>query len=135
MRAALDLLVTVWVATWIWIGFLVAGEIRDLGQAGENLRVIGTAVTRTGDALDRLDDVPFIDQSLSETSAALREAGREASEGGRQSARSARRLSPLLGAAIAVIPSTSILAVYLPWRMTRSGGAAVRAPGAAWGPR
>ena len=114
--AAADLLVTLWAAGWIVLGLVIAAEVRGLGDLSRTVTKAGTAVEASAQVLHRLEALPVVGGDVAEPADRVAEAGRAAQSSGRSSRRSVRRLSVLLGIAIAIVPSAPLL-LYLPWRV------------------
>lgn len=98
-----------WSATWIWVGFQVAAEVRGLRQLSDTVVSVGQAAQESAEAIASLDGVPLVGDRLQEPVRQIRQAGASAVESGRASRSSASNLSVLLGVSIAVIPSTPLL--------------------------
>jgi hypothetical protein len=111
----LDLALLLWTATWIWMGVAVAQEVRGIGDVSDTLSRVGAAVTRAGTAIGEL---PLIGGEVAEPADAIAEAGREATLSARGARESADRVSLLLGLSIALIPSSPVLLLYVPRRIS-----------------
>ncbi len=115
---ALDALVVVWVSAWILIGLAVAEAVADLTKLTQTFRSVGGAVVEVGGALDGLD-VPFLGGPIDRTSRAITEAGRDIVARGSAAREEIEQASALLGAAVAVTPSVTVVFVYLSARTDR----------------
>ena len=114
--ALADAVLAVWTATWIVLAVLIATEVRGLADLSATVTKAGVAVEVSADALHRLEALPVVGGQIAGPADRVAEAGRAAQESGRSSRRSVRRLSVLLGIAIAIVPSAPLL-LYLPWRL------------------
>ena len=115
----LDAALVVWVGVWIWLGFAIGHEVSNLTTLSDTVVTSGQAVQRTGQALRRLEGLPFIGDRIADVDRQIDAAGRSAVASGQQSRDSIDRLSVLLTFAVAVIPSVPVLAVYVPFRASR----------------
>jgi len=113
---ALDAAVLAWAAAWVVMGVLVAGEVRGLSDLSRTVTTAGAAVEQSGRLIGRLDGLPVIGADARRTADQVVAAGRQAQQSGRDSRRSVRRLSLLLGVTIAVLPSAPLI-LYGPWRL------------------
>ncbi len=120
---ALDAAILIWTVAWIAAAIVVAVEVQDLGDLSDTVGTVGSAAEASGAALDVLGDLPVVGDAVGETLAGpageIQEAGRSAQESAQSTRRSVDVLSVLLGLAVALIPSTSLLVLYLPARISR----------------
>jgi hypothetical protein len=112
-----DLLLAIWIAAWIAMGVVVAGELRDLRQLSDTVVQAGRATEEVGRTLDLLGDVPLVGDRLAEPARQIEQAGTSSVRSGRTSRRSVEHVSTLLGIALAVIPTVPVAAFYLPRRL------------------
>ena len=117
VRRAVDALLVVWVACWVFVGIRVGHEVRGLSDLSETVIRSGVAIAESANALDALDDVPLVGSDFGDVTNRVREAGESAQASGRSSQESVRNLSILLGLAIAVMPSLPVVGFYLPLRL------------------
>lgn len=113
-----DLLVVVWVVTWLAFGLRVHSEVEGLTALSTTISRAGGAVEQTGSALGDLN-IPFVGDRLDRTAAQVQETGRDTRISGRSARDSIGNLSTLLGLSVALIPSSAVLLVYLPVRVAR----------------
>lgn len=120
---ALDLALVVWTLGWIAAAIAIASEVQDLGELSDTVGTIGGAAEASGAALSLLGDLPVVGEAvggtLAEPAEEIREAGQSAQDSAVTTRESVDALSVLLGLAVALIPSASLLAVYLPARVSR----------------
>ncbi len=114
--ALADGVLAIWTATWIVLGVLIATEVRGLADLSATVTKAGVAVEVSADALHRLEALPLVGGQIAGPADRVGEAGRAAQQSGRSSRGSVRRLSVLLGIAIAIVPSAPLL-LYVPWRL------------------
>lgn len=113
-QIALDVVLVLWTAWWVWVGISVAHEVGSLADLGDTAGSLGRAVTGVGDAIANL---PVIGGQLRDPAQAIARAGRDA-VGTAESARgSAQRLGVLLAIAIAAIPTVPLLVLHVPRRV------------------
>jgi hypothetical protein len=115
---AVDVLVVVWVVTWLLLGLRVHAEVEGLTELSSTISRAGGAVEETGRALGELN-IPFVGDRIDRSAAEVAAVGRETRISGRTARDSIADLSTLLGLSVALIPSSAILLVYLPVRVAR----------------
>jgi hypothetical protein len=120
---ALDAAVLAWTVAWITIAIVIALEFQDLGELSDTVATVGGAAEATGAALGVFGDLPVVGGAVADALAApaaeIQEAGQSAQESAESARRSVDVLSLLLGLSIALIPSASLLVLYLPARVSR----------------
>jgi hypothetical protein len=115
----LDGALVAWVGVWIWLGFAIGHEVSNLTSMSETAVTAGRAVQVTGQALKNLEQLPFVGERIASVDRQIAEAGASAVASGQESRSSIERLAVLLTVAIAVIPSVPVLALYVPFRVSR----------------
>jgi hypothetical protein len=131
----IDAILVLWVVAWIAIGLAVARDVRNLTALSDTVVQAGTAVGETGRALRALDGLPFVGDRIGRVAGQIDAAAAQAVRSGRESRDSVQSLSVLLGFSVGVIPTLPILAMYVPFRISRAREvrairkAAVRAQG------
>jgi hypothetical protein len=113
---ALDVVLALWVAGWIWLGLAVGGQVSGLQRLSTTIGHVGSAVQQSGALLSSLKDLPFVGNQLGKAASQVEQAGRSATASAHASRDAASHLSWMLALAIAVIPSTPVLGLYLPIR-------------------
>ena len=114
-----DLVVVVWIVAWVFVGLRVHDEVRGLTELSATISQAGGAVEETGRALDALN-IPLVGGSIDDAAARAIDVGRDTRLSGRTARDSISDLSTLLGTAVALIPLSPILFLYLPLRLGRS---------------
>ncbi len=121
---ALDAAALAWTVAWIAIAVVIALEVQDLGELSDTVATVGGAAEATGSALGVFGDLPVVGGAVADALAApaaeIQEAGQNAQESAESTQRSVDVLSVLLGLAVALIPSASLLVLYLPARVART---------------
>lgn len=115
---ALDAVVVVWVSGWILLGLAVAEAVADLTKLSETFRSVGGAVAEVGGALDGID-IPLLGGPIDRASRAVTDAGRDIVARGRAAREEIEQASALLGSAVALIPSLTVVFLYLSARADR----------------
>jgi hypothetical protein len=120
-RAAriLDAVVVVWIGVWIWMGVAIGREVSNLSSLSDTVVTAGQAVQETGQALKSLNGIPFVGDRIAAVQRQIAEAGNSAVASGQQSRGDIQDLSFLLALAVAVIPSLPVVALYVPFRVSR----------------
>lgn len=120
---ALDLVLAVWTGVWILVAIVIATEVYGLGELSDTVGTVGDAAEASGAALGLLGNLPVVGgavgAALEVPAAEVQEAGRAAQDSAVSSRDTVERLSVLIGLAVGVIPSVSILGLYLPARLAR----------------
>jgi len=114
----MDLAALLWVATWIVLGLVIGIEVRNLRQLSDTVTRAGTAVTRTGQALEPLRGLPFVGSRVDQVERQIEAAGRDASQSGQASRKSIDDLSVLLSVAVMLMPTVPLVVVYGPLRLS-----------------
>jgi hypothetical protein len=139
-----DLVVAAWSIVWIALGVVVAREVRQLNDLSETVVTAGQALDQTGDglrgtsqglrevhrALQVVESLPFVGReieenlegaadSLDDIAREVEETARSAEASGRSSKESTDDLSVILGLAVALVPTLTLLAAYAPFRSVR----------------
>jgi hypothetical protein len=116
---AIDLLVIVWTAAWLFLGILVGTFVDRLGAVGEGIGDAGVAVGRAADAVGELSDVPLVGGGFSDLSARIGDLGHGIVRSGRSIEEDVDVLAILIGAGLALGPTLPILAMWVPPRVSR----------------
>lgn len=139
-----DLAVAAWAIVWIVLGVVVAREVRQLDDLSDTVVTAGEALDQTGDglrgtsdslreihrALQVLESLPIVGREIEENlqgaadtldgiAAEVEETARSAQASGRVSKESTADLSVILGLAVALVPTLTLLAAYAPFRSLR----------------
>lgn len=116
----LDAVLVAWIGVWIWLGIAIGHEVSELTTLSDTVVTAGQAVQTTGRALGNLEGLPFgIGDRIAAVHTQIDTAGASAVASGQQSRSSIEDLAVLLTVAIAVIPSVPVLALYVPFRVSR----------------
>ena len=109
-------LVATWVVLWLVVGAWVGYEVWQLSDLGTTVAESGRALDAAGSGLQSLGDVPVVGDQTAQVGDQVR-ANADGIVAAAGEARSgARRLSVLLGLAVALVPSVPVLAVHLALR-------------------
>lgn len=123
-----------WTALWVGLGTATAVELWRLRQLGGTLEQSGEALDRAGSALELVGRIPLVGDGPERLGGEVREAASDVEARGVDVRRSVRSLSILLGVAIAFIPATPLVGVYLPLYLARRRDVeAVRRSWERWG--
>ena len=113
----LDVVLAVWTVAWVIVGFRVADNVEGLTHLSDTVVTVGGALDSSGQALGSLDGLPLVGDRVRDPAGRIRAAGQSAVASGQTARRSVHHLSPLLGFAIALIPTIPLLAIYVPLRV------------------
>jgi hypothetical protein len=139
-----DLVVAAWAIVWIALGIVVVREVRQLNELNETVVTAGQALDQTGDglrgtsqglrevhrALQVVESLPFVGREIEENlqgaadtldgiAREVEETARSAQVSGRASKESTEDLSVILGLAVGLVPTLTLLAAYAPFRSVR----------------
>jgi hypothetical protein len=109
-------LVATWVALWLVVGAWVGYEVWQLSDLGATVAESGRALDAAGSGLQSLGDVPVVGDQTSQVGDQVRANADDIVAAAREAQSGARRLSVLLGLAVALVPSVPVLAVHLALR-------------------
>ncbi len=122
---AVDAILIAWTVVWIVVGVEVAHQLHGLSDLSTTVAKTGRAVNGTASLFSALANIklpvignPFGPQ-IAHLAGQVQQAAQSAQRTGAATHDSIRSLSPLLGVAIAVIPSIPLLALYVPLRASR----------------
>lgn len=114
-----DGLVGFWFVLWLVIGGWTGYTIWELSVLGDTVTSSGEAIGTAGDALVSVGGVPVIGDDTAQVGEEVAAAGVEIADRGQSVKAQLRQLAILLGLAIAVMPTTPVLGLYLPLRSAR----------------
>lgn len=115
----LDGLALLWVVLWVVIGGWAGYTLWQVSEVGDTVSTSGRAIGSTGDALESLGSVPVVGDRTAELGSEVVAAGDDIARRGQEVQSQLRQLSVLLGLAIALLPATPVLGIYLPLRRAR----------------
>jgi hypothetical protein len=113
----IDVALVLWTLAWVFVGMRVADEVDGLTRLSNTVVEVGQAIDSSAKALESVAAVPLVGDRLDGPVADIHAAGASAIASGRSSRESVHNLSPLLGFAIALIPTVPLLALYVPLRV------------------
>ncbi len=124
-----DVLVVLWIASWIWIGHAVHDATLHLAEPG--LRTASAATSLAGglgDAGAYLNDVPLVGDGISSPFDRAAEASNSLASAGRSEVAAVQDLARWLGISIALIPILIVVSRVVPgrWRFARDAAAGQR---------
>ena len=123
-----DAVVVAWVVFWLVAGVAVGYEIWQLTALAHSTVESGQGLQRAGDALRRLGDTPVIGEKTGQVGDQISQTAAGIIDGGQRASSSIKAMSLVIGLAVALIPTGSVLGCYLPGRTARRRDvAAVRA--------
>lgn len=111
-----DVLLALWVATWIAIALITATATRDAAALSGTVAPAADAAAALAGALG---SVPLLGGELGDVAAQIEQVAAEAREDAERTESGAERLSVLLALAIIFIPASPVLGFYLPVRVRR----------------
>jgi hypothetical protein len=114
-----DVLLAVWIAAWLALGFAVAQQVLALRDLSDTVVKAGVAVRSTGDALGRFGSLPLVGSDVRRVAGQAREAGRSAIVSGRRTRGRVGTLAVLLGVGTGAAPTIPVLVLYLAFRRHR----------------
>jgi len=126
----LKAVVALWCVAWMAIGLIAGAQIWQLGRLSATAVESGEALDSAGAALQLVGGVPVVGPRSKRLGDEVRAAAQRIQESAAASQDNIRRLSVLLGAAIALVPVAPVVAVYAPLRVAR--GRETRSVRRAW---
>lgn len=115
----LDGLVGFWLALWIAVGAWSGYTLWQLSELGDTVTSSGESIHAAGQALESLGGVPLVGEETLALGEDASTTGLEIADRGQQVGAQMRQLSLLLGLAITLMPTTPVLGLYLPQRLSR----------------
>ena len=115
----LDAVVAFWLVLWLVVGGWSGYIMWNLSDLGDTVTSTGESIHSAGRALESLGGVPLVGERPLELGKQTSATGIEIADRGAQVKSQMRQLSLLLGLAIALMPITPVVGVYLPQRLSR----------------
>lgn len=114
----LDAIVVAWTVVWIAVGVTVADTVYGLTELSGTFRSVGNAVGEVGRTLGGVN-LPLIGAPLDRAAGAVQGAGRDIVDSGVAAREEIEQTSLLLGLAVALVPTLTLLLIYAPARVAR----------------
>lgn len=124
-----DLLLLLWLLTWVWVGTAVHDGTMALAEPGRQTAESASGIAEgLRDAGDRLDDVPLVGDDVAAPFDEAAQASDRLAGAGTSTVRAVERLAFWLGVSLAAIPILVVGAFYVPqrWRFVREATAGAR---------
>jgi hypothetical protein len=124
-----DLLLLLWLLTWVWVGTAVHDGTMALAEPGRQTAESASGIAAgLRDAGDRLDDVPLVGDDVAAPFDEAAQASDRLAGAGTSTVRAVERLAFWLGVSLAAIPILVVGAFYVPqrWRFVREATAGAR---------
>lgn len=115
----LDGLVVFWFVLWLVVGGWSGYTMWRLSELGDTVTASGESIHSAGQALESLGGVPLIGERPLELGKQVSATGVDIADRGQQVRSQMRQLSLLLGLAISLMPTTPVLGLYVPQRLSR----------------
>jgi hypothetical protein len=125
-----DGLAIFWVVLWLVVGVWTGWRLWQLASISDNVAQSGRALDAAGQALGQLSRIPVVGEVPQRIADGIRQKAADVITTGEANADRMRQLAVLLGVTIAVAPSASLVALYVPAR--RRYGAEARSVRAAY---
>lgn len=113
----LDGAVLFWVVLWCVLGVWTGVTLWQAADVGDTLRASGESLSRVGEGLSALSEVPVIGERPGEIGSSVAETAVDIISRGTEVKDQLRLLGVFLGIAIIGIPVTPVLGLYLPVRV------------------
>ena len=114
-----DGLVAFWLVFWLVVAGWTAMSVWQLSGLGTTLSSSGEALDNAGEALQAIGRVPVVGDRPETLGNDVRATAAQVVAQGEQTRDSLHQLAVLLGVSIALVPTTPVLAFYLPQRLSR----------------
>ncbi|MDF2966958.1 MAG: hypothetical protein K0Q93_736 [Nocardioidaceae bacterium] len=115
----LDGVVGFWLVLWLAVGVASGYTFWDASSLGDTVTRSGEALGSAGSALETLGEVPVVGEGPAELGSEVSSTAADIVASGGEIKTDLRRLALLLGLSIALMPTTPVLGLYLPLRLTR----------------
>lgn len=115
----LDGLVGFWLTLWLVVGAWSGVTLWQLSELGDTVTNSGRAIRSAGEALTVVGNVPLVGERPAELGQEVTATGTDIADRGQQVKGQLQQLSLLLGLAIALMPTTPVLGLYVPLRVAR----------------
>lgn len=112
-----DAAVAFWVVLWLTIGVLTGTQIWSLASVSEAVDASATATDKAGEALQQLSTIPLVPEAPGQLGDEVRVAAGEIATSADRIDRDVRKLAVLMGVSFALVPTTPVLFLYVPWRL------------------
>jgi hypothetical protein len=131
-----DVLVVVWVYTWVYLGTRLYDLVQKLAVPGQKLEDAGDGLAdNLGRAADRINDVPGVGGAVAAPFGKAAEAARSLASAGRDQQQVVDDLAWVLSVLLVALPLALVVFVWLPlrFRWVRRASAAARLRGGSTG--
>ncbi|MCB0995192.1 MAG: hypothetical protein KDB21_08890 [Acidimicrobiales bacterium] len=118
-RLLLDIALAVWAIAWIVLGIRVALNLRDVRQVSDTMESISDTIDSSNVAVDALGNLPLAGATFDDIAADLTRTATDVRESAAVTRSALTELSIELGVAMAVIPTASVLPLYVSARRSR----------------
>jgi|SRR5579862_1533976 len=115
----LDGVVLVWVICWIAMGVEVGRDIRQLTVVPRTVISTSQAVDGMANSIEQLANLPVVGSQIRPIVAGVHAQASSIRNSGTATDQSIRELSILLGFAVALAPTTPLLALFIPLRISQ----------------
>ncbi|QZY29189.1 hypothetical protein [Nocardioides coralli] len=116
----LDGAVLFWCVLWCVLGVWTGVTLWQAADVGETISSSGRSLTKVGEGLQGLSDIPVIGEGPGEVGAEVAGTGAEITDRGAEVQGQLRLLGIFIGVAVVGIPVTPVLGLYLPLRVRRA---------------
>jgi len=114
-----DAALVAWMTLWLVLGIATGVTLWQASEVGDTLSRTGSAIGSAGTALADLADLPLVGERPAELGREASATGADITARGPEVKAELRRLAVLLTIAIALIPTTPVLGLYVPLRVAR----------------
>ena len=115
----LDSLAVTWVVLWLVVGGWSGYSIWQISDLGSTVTTSGEALDSAGTAMESMGSLPVVGGRIAELGHEVTVASADISARGHEITAQLRQLALLLGLAIVIMPTTPVVALYLPLRLGR----------------
>lgn len=114
-----DAVLLAWLVLWLVVGGWTAWSIWDLAELGDTVTASGEAIGSAGEALQAIGEVPVVGERPGELGQETVATAEDIRARGQEVKGQLRQLAVLLGLAVSLIPTTPVLGLYVPLRLSR----------------
>lgn len=119
-RRATTALLVLWVLGWLLMGAIAGVQLWQLSHLSDTVVESGEALEAVGSGLEALSALPVIGDGPARLGHDVSETAVRVQERGATSRQNVRVLSVVLGLSIALIPTTPVLGLYIPFRRAQA---------------
>lgn len=117
-QLVIDIVVVLWVYTWIRVALWIRDVVEKLAVPGQKLETAGSGIAdNLADASGKVGRVPIVGDELTKPFTGAADAARSLADAGQQQQDFVTQLALILPAVAVSVPLALVLFLWLPWRL------------------